>query len=339
MKPIRVLAAIAVASGTFVAVACSIDVDVTNKECPCGPGYVCDTTRNVCVTPAELPDSAIVLEDGNVIVPDGAVPCPDDKCPCSTDVDCKDPARKKCLTDTKTCVECLRAPNDSCPAGQYCNDQNLCTLGCKQETDCQIASPAVPHCNLTLHQCVQCLEPSHCPGDAGLLCSPSGTCVEGCNLEAGVGCTAGKTCCGQLCLDLSNDALNCGACDNKCSTVNATPSCSGGNCSWNCAFGFRHCASGNTGCEANIRTDVTKCGSCFRNCLNDVQNADGISCNPTSMNCQYASCKVGFGNCNGFNGDGCECSCGSFAGEICCPGGLCTFPGGQCVGQNPPKCQ
>lgn len=344
MKPIRLFAAIALTFGTFVAFACSVDVDVTNKACPCGEGYVCDPNRNVCVTPAELAstDGAVVLDDGAVIVPDGEAPCPDDKCPCTTDDECRDPARKKCLNDTKTCVECLRAPNDTCPPGQYCNDQNLCTLGCKQESDCQIGSPAVPHCNLTTHQCVQCLEPSHCPADAGLLCSPSGTCVEGCDLDAGVGCANGKTCCGTFCLDVSKDPLNCGACDNKCSTLNNTPGCSSGNCTFNsCAFGFRHCAAGNTGCETNIRTDVTKCGSCNRNCLNDVKNADGISCNPFSMQCQYSSCKLGFGDCANGASDGCECSCGSFAGQICCPNVAvqCTFPGGKCVGQNPAKCQ
>jgi hypothetical protein len=153
----------------------------------------------------------------------------------------------------------------------------------------------------------------------------------------------GKTCCGQFCLNISNDLLNCGACDNACSTVNGTPTCSGGNCNWpnsNCAQGFRHCASGNTGCETNIRTDVTKCGSCFRNCLNDVQNADGISCNPVSMTCQFTSCKPGFGDCINY-ADGCECACGSFAGQICCPNQVpaCLFPGGKCVGQNPAKCQ
>jgi hypothetical protein len=338
VSTIRIVSAVSVATAMLVAVACSVDVDITNKACPCGEGYVCDEPRDVCVKPSELGDAA-VLEDA-AIVPDAAIPCPDDKCPCSSDSECKDPARTKCLTDTKACVECLRAPSDTCPPGQYCTEQNICTLGCKRESDCQI-SPAVPHCNLTSHQCVACLEPSHCPGDAGLLCSPSGACVEGCNLDAGVGCPSGKTCCGQFCLDLDDDVLNCGACENKCSTVNGTPSCSGGSCNWNCAQGFRHCASGNTGCETNIRTDVTKCGSCTKNCLNDVVNADGVSCNPLSMTCQYSSCKLGFGDCAGGPANGCECQCGSFAGQICCPNVAvpCTFPGGKCVGQNPAKCQ
>ena len=346
MNALRVLAAIAVTGGTLVAVACSVDVNIANKACPCGDGYVCDTSRNVCVTPAQLAatDGAVVLEDGAVVLPDGGPLCPDDKCPCTNDGECRDPTRSKCLLDTKTCVECLRAPADTCPAGQYCNDLNQCTLGCKQESDCQI-SPSVPHCNLTTHQCVECTQVSHCASDAGgLVCSPSGSCVEGCDEDAGItSCSTGKTCCGFFCVDTQTDLLNCGACGTQCSTTNATPICAGGTCNFpdnNCAAGFRHCQAGNTGCETNIRT-ATSCGSCTNNCLANVQNANSVFCNTQigSGICSYGSCKVGFGNCDGNVTNGCECACGSFSGQICCPGDICTFPGGNCVGQNPKKCQ
>jgi len=44
-------AAQAFSVSTFLAfaVACGVEVDVANKACPCGSGYVCDTLRNVCV--------------------------------------------------------------------------------------------------------------------------------------------------------------------------------------------------------------------------------------------------------------------------------------------------
>ena len=35
-------------------VACSVDVDLSNKACPCGAGYVCDDAKNLCVLPQEL---------------------------------------------------------------------------------------------------------------------------------------------------------------------------------------------------------------------------------------------------------------------------------------------
>lgn len=332
-----VVAALTLASATFVAIACSVDVDVANKACPCGDDYVCDTSRNVCVLPSEL-GGVDGSTDGPFIDPDSGLPsCPDDKCPCAKDGDCKDPARARCGPN-KICVECQREPADTCPAGSYCNDQNQCTLGCKQESDCQI-SPAVPHCNTASHQCVECVTASQCSGDAGLLCSPSGSCVEGCDLEAGVQCPTGKTCCENLCLNLQNDVLNCGACGNACSKSNATPSCAGGTCNFQCAQGFGNCnGPANDGCETNLRLPAT-CGSCGRNCLATVQNADNIGCNGVTGACTFTGCKIGFGNCNGGTNDGCECACGSFSGQICCPGNLCTFPGGKCVGSNPMKCQ
>lgn len=339
MKTFRLLLAGAITAATYAAVACSVEVDLANKECPCGPDYVCDPSRNICVTPAELTaDGGKILEDGQVIVPDdgGPVVCPDDKCPCEKDVDCKEAPRNRCLTSTKSCVECLREPTDTCSPGSYCNDQNQCVLGCKQESDCANTS-ATPHCNTTNHRCVECVTANQC-GDAGLLCSPSGACVEGCDLDAGIGCSGTKTCCGGFCLNLANDVLNCGACGSACSTVGGTPTCGNSTCSWSCNFGMRHCAAGNTGCETNIRTDVTKCGSCTTDCNVTIKNANGITCG--SGTCTWASCKAGFGNCTN-NADGCECMCGSFAGEICCPAPTpaCSFVGGKCVGQNPAKCQ
>lgn len=330
MSAVRAVAAIAIASATFAAVACSVDVDLSNKACPCGADWVCDTSRNVCVLPQDLGS----VEAG---AGDGGAPCANDRCPCTVDRDCTDPARARCSPE-KVCVECLRAP-DTCPAGSWCNEQNQCTLGCKQESDCQI-SPAVPHCNTATHQCVECVTTSQCAADAGLLCSPSGACVEGCDLDAGIGCTGGKKCCGSFCIDTTKDVLNCGACGTACSTTNATPRCSAGACAWTCASGFGHCTPGNTGCETNLRTDVTKCGSCTRNCTTYTQNANGITCNAGA--CNFTSCKAGFGNCDTSNANGCECACGSFAGQICCPGNVCNFPGGRCIsggGGSTAKCQ
>jgi len=336
---LRIVVGAAIAAATFVAVACSVSVDLAGKQCPCGPDYVCDTSTNTCVTPDQLTNTGDSSTDGPFIDPDSGLPvCPDDKCPCSKDGDRRDPARARCGPN-KLCVECQREPNDTCPAGSFCNAENQCTLGCKQETDCQLA--VAPHCNAMNHQCVECVTASQC-GDAGLLCSPSGSCVEGCDLDAGVGCSGTKTCCGNFCLNLQNDVLNCGACGNACSKNNVTPTCNGGNCNFqSCASGYANCNGGtNDGCETNVRLPQN-CGSCGHDCTATVQNADNVGCNPSNGQCTF-SCKLGFGNCNGGSNDGCECSCGSFVGQICCPanpGPQCTFVGGKCVNSNPPKCQ
>jgi hypothetical protein len=307
-------------------VACSVgDIDLANKACPCGTSYVCDAARNVCVLQQGL------LDGGGLVVGDGGggSACGGDLCPCSVDTDCKDPDRKYCSPE-KVCVECTNTP-DSCPSGKYCNYARQCIVGCKQESDCQI-SPAAPHCDTNRHQCVACRTLTDCA--KADQCSPSGECVEGCDTAQGKLCMTGKTCCQGLCLDTKTDALNCGSCGSACSVANGTPKCGGGNCSWTCATGFDHCGSGNTGCETSTRTDATHCGSCARDCNTEVLNANTPQCSVGT--CTYATCKAGFGNCDGNAQNGCECVCGSAPGQTCCPGRICNFSGGNCNGAN--KC-
>ena len=300
MRPrASVSSSLAVIAGVFgLAIACSVDVDVANKACPCGAGFVCNEARNVCVAPEDL-----------VVI----APSCGDACPCTLDVDCKDPARPRC-SPGKTCVECARAP-DSCPAGSYCNELFQCTLGCKQESDCQI-SPAVPHCQSTSHRCVECTTSDQCGG--GKACSPSGACVQSCN-PPGQPCPSGQ-CCGGLCIDTAGDVLNCGGCGSVCVTKNGTPKCAGGACSWTCVSGFTHCDSGNTGCETNTRSDPAHCGSCAKKC--DGLNANNVTCNAGA--CAFTTCLAGFGDCDGNRANGCECACGTQKNQACCPGDICS---------------
>lgn len=297
-----------------LAVACSVNVDVANKACPCGSDFVCDESRQICVTPAEL---AATPTPG----------CVGDTCACTVDLDCKDPARPRC-SPTKVCVECARTPADTCPAGSYCNDLFQCTLGCKQESDCKI-SPTVPHCDEKRHQCVECVTTSQCAG--GKSCSPSGACVETCD-PATKPCVTGS-CCNSLCVGTDADPLNCGGCGTVCSTKNGTPKCATGMCSWTCAAGFTHCDSGNTGCETNTRSDVAHCGSCSKRC--DNLNANNVACNAGA--CIYSTCVAGFGDCDGNKSNGCECACGANRNDPCCPGNTCS-PGLTCNGGSN-KCQ
>ena len=300
---------VVIAAVVGVAVACSVEVDETNKACPCASGFVCDQGRNVCVPPGELKA-------------DAGVPPPacNDPCPCTLDTDCKDPARPRC-SPAKTCVECGRTP-DTCPAGSYCNELFQCTLGCKQESDCQL-TPALSHCEITRHQCVECVNAAQCTD--GKACSPSGACVESC--ASGTPCAKGQ-CCAGLCLETSADLLNCGGCGLACSTKNATPSCTASTCAWACASGFTHCDSGNTGCETNTRSDLAHCGSCSKTC-DGVLHANGVSC--TAGACTFTSCMAGFGDCDGDKANGCECACGAMKNDPCCPGRTCA-PGLTCNG-------
>ncbi len=307
----------------MVVVACSLsDVDFTKKGCPCGPGYVCDTARDLCVLPSDLPsgDASSGGIDAQTDGPgsDGATQCSGPGCACNVEGDCKNNDFKHC-SSAKKCVECV-AQTD-CRAGTYCNGSNQCVLGCKQESDCQI-SPGSPHCDVTRHQCVECRSKTDCTGADE--CSPSGQCVAGCNPDAGQNCTGGKSCCGGLCIDTTKDLLNCGGCGTACSTANGTPTCAASACSWACANGFAHCSTTNTGCETNTKTDATKCGSCTTNCNTLVANATGIVCNGGT--CNYTACAAEHDDCDTVRTNGCECTCGSKKLERCCPGNVCTAP-------------
>jgi hypothetical protein len=52
----------------YVLAACSVpDLDLTGKQCPCPTGYVCDTSRNMCVRslPADGPRIDSLIDSGN----------------------------------------------------------------------------------------------------------------------------------------------------------------------------------------------------------------------------------------------------------------------------------
>ncbi len=69
-------------------------------------------------------------------------------------------------------------------------------------------------------------------------------------------------------VDLNADPANCGICGNVCDFDNASASCLEGACTIGACFdGFADCdADPATGCEADLDTDATDCGSCDTAC-------------------------------------------------------------------------
>jgi hypothetical protein len=63
-------------------------------------------------------------------------------------------------------------------------------------------------------------------------------------------------------------AAHCGACGRACALPNATSTCAAGACAiTSCAAGFADCdLNPANGCEANTRTDNTRCGGCGTTC-------------------------------------------------------------------------
>lgn len=285
---------VAIALMTGLAVACSVDVDITNKVCPCGDGYQC--INEVCVPPG------------------AAAVC--DPCPCETSAECTDKARPFCSLAAKQCVECDPTPaNDKCPAGTFCNAQNQCIVGCRSNDDCARLSPTNPTCALDRHQCVQCVTRADCPGTQ--TCTENGLCAESCGPAKEC---ANGTCCDGLCFDTQTDAFNCGACDLRCASLNAATKCTAGKCEWTCARGFGHCKTENTGCETNIGMDANNCGSCTNVCA--VQNAQQICAGGA---CNFTACNAGFEDRDGDRSNGCEPVCGR-KDEACCQRGA------ECIG-------
>jgi hypothetical protein len=142
---------------------------------------------------------------------------------------------------------------------------------------------------------------------------------------APVGCAAGLTDCGGVCVDLVNDRLNCGACGAACAEfVNCWESNCGGMpdppATVTCASGLANCGS----YCADIRTDAANCGLCGWACSSGSICMGGF--------CTLAECPAGTSRCGAigmcidtFNDAGNCGGCGNAcpAGFVCC-GAACV---------------
>lgn len=181
------------------------------------------------------------------------------------------------------------------------------------------------------------------------------------------GCPAGTTWCGTVCVDLTQNGLHCGACDQACpaamSCVAATCACVGGlvacadgcrdltndanhcgGCGIACAAGTQSCVNGACACRGgltpcsgacvDVASDPAHCGGC------------GVACGTgqvCSLGACGASCAAGLTQCGQSCVDvtssvlhcgGCGVTCGAAescqAGACTCEGGL-TSCSGACV--------
>lgn len=134
------------------------------------------------------------------------------------------------------------------------------------------------------------------------------------------GCPCGLLECGTACVDVANDALNCGWCGAKCA---ANQYCSQGSCG--CLPGFVSCPGG---C-IDPSTDPKNCGMCGRAC--------GAANHCQSGSCQSA-CATGYVSCATTGGVACVHLdagmpyCGS-CGNVCGPGTICA--GASCEPYKP----
>ncbi len=148
--------------------------------------------------------------------------------------------------------------------------------------------------------------PQHC-GGCDSVCparaNAAPTCVaSGCGFtcDPGYGDCDGMV--GNGCETPLNTSTSCGACGRACILDTATAVCIGGNCAIaSCDAGWGDCDFVATnGCETDLR-DATNCGGCGVVC--SLPNAT-TDC--AGGACSIALCDVGWEDCDGVHGNGCE---------------------------------
>lgn len=106
------------------------------------------------------------------------------------------------------------------------------------------------------------------------------------NLTAVTRCEA---LCNGVCVTLSTDLNNCGACGNACQgTTNGQAVCSDGRCSTRCDDGYALCGSA---CS-NLQTDWRNCGACGNICAATQNGSESCGRGVCSINCNsgYSLC-------------------------------------------------
>ncbi len=165
-------------------------------------------------------------------------------------------------------------------------------------------------------------------GACNAACSPphaTGSCLAGvCKIGACVGLWA--DCDGNVAngceTDTSSSTSACGGCGTVCGGANGTATCTSGTCGVSCNAGFGNCdGSAANGCETNLKTDATHCGTCATVCST---NHGAASC--TAGSCGI-TCAGGYSDCNASIADGCEASLAATTSCGAC-GTVCTASNG-----------
>ena len=154
-------------------------------------------------------------------------------------------------------------------------------------------------------------------------------------------------------MDTATDVAHCGGCDTDCTKLphvnGATVACAGGACvvdaTTGCLPGFADCDhDAADGCEVDLGTDKTHCGSCTNDCT-AIANADpgGVACMTTgtppatTSQCVVGTCAAGFSHCptaanpdlctdtatDEDNCGACDVKCANAHGGTSCAGGAC----------------
>jgi hypothetical protein len=215
---------------------------------------------------------------------------------------------------------------------------------CATNDDC-VGDPSAPVCDPATHACVVCVVDLDCP--LGTICAAS-ACIPGCS--ATQACSAGETCCGAQCVDVTSDIDHCGTCVNQCPSLPSAASvCQGGLCGMGaCDAGHANCNTlSQDGCEQNLFAD----GPCAcvpgttQPCYLGSPGTQGVGpCKAGAATCNFQG--TGFGACTGqvlpifeICGNTVDDDCDGVADNVAdldgdgwtlCDGDCCDLPGPGC---------
>jgi len=231
-------------------------------------------------------------------------------------------------TNVAHCGSCATACNLA-NASQACNAGSCAIASCNAgfgNCDNQTPNGCETNLNSSVGNCGSCGNACSFP-NAGAGCS-NGACALGscnagfgnCDAQAPNGCET----------NLNTSLANCGSCGNACNLANASATCTAGSCQVaTCTAPFADCDnSPANGCEVNLQTSVTHCGSCGNAC--NLANATAAC---TAGACAIASCNAGFADCDGDPANGCEINTNTSLGNCGACGSVCSpaNASGSCV--------
>ena len=212
------------------------DADDGRDAAPDAPADAPDTSDLDVATPADLPPDALPMD---AATPDAPVPV-DATADAAPDVAPDRAPLPDVPADTAAC-----AADPDCPAGTFCELPGRC----------------VPwRCFPGQTYCVSSTRARVC--DARGAGTAERECGDGCirdECRALTACEAPRRRCGGLCVDVTNDQNNCGACGHVCQ---AYCPCAAGSCACVCPGGSTNCS----GVCRDLSTDRGHCGRCGSAC-------------------------------------------------------------------------